>query len=327
MRQTLRAAMLAFGCLFGFANAATAQTADTNWPTRPITMVVSYPPGAITDTVGRRVAERLSHTLNVQVVIENRGGAGGNVAAAHVSRAPADGYTLLFTSYGNLIIAAAADLPVGFHPWRDLAPVGMIGPMTVVLMVRPGLQLNTLQDFVRHIAANPGRVNFASVGVGSSCHLLIEQMMVYGKLNMTHVPYRGGAAAMTDFLAGRVDATLATLLFARPYLQDNRGIGVAVGNAERSPVLPNLPAVQEAIPGAKLTDGLAVLAPAATPAPIIARVNRALQDVINQPAMREWLTNEGVPPRPGAPEAFMAEMTPATQELRNLLRDANIKVQ
>jgi tripartite-type tricarboxylate transporter receptor subunit TctC len=157
--------------------------------------------------------------------------------------------------------------------------------------------------------------------------LLIEQMIAYGKLNMTHVPYRGGAAAMTDFLAGRVDATLATLLFARPYIQDNRGIGVAVGNAERSPVLPNMPAVQEVIPGAKLTDGLAVLAPAATPAAIIARANRALQDVINQPTMRDWLTNEGVPPRPGPPEAFMAEMTPATDDLRKLLRDAAIKLE
>jgi len=320
MRQGILAAVLAFAGFCGFTNTASAQSADTNWPNRPVTMVVAYPPGAITDTVGRRVAERLSNALNVQVVVENRGGAGGNVAAAFVSRAQPDGYTLLFTSYGNLIIAAAADLNVGFHPWRDLAPVGMIGPMTVVLLVRPGLQVNSLQDFVRHIAANPGRVNFASVGVGSSYHLLIEQMMVYGKLNMTHVPYRGGAAAMTDFLAGRVDATLATLLFARPYLQDNRAVGVAVGNAERSPVLPNVPAVQEAIPGAKLTDG-------ATPAPIIARANRVLQEVINQPAMREWLTNEGVPPRPGPPEAFMAEMTPATDELRKLLRDASIKVE
>ena len=327
MHRKFLAALMALGWLCGFTKAASAQGAETNWPTRPITMVVAYPPGAITDTVGRRVAERLSQALNVQVVVENRGGAGGNVAAAFVSRAQPDGYTLLFTSYGNLIIAAAADLNVGFHPWRDLAPVGMIGPMTVVLLVRPGLQVNSLQDFVRHITANPGRVNFASVGVGSSYHLLIEQMIAYGKLNMTHVPYRGGAAAMTDFLAGRVDATLATLLFARPYMQDNRGIGVAVGNAERSPVLPNVPAVQEVIPGAKLTDGLAVLAPAATPAAIIARANRALQDVINQPAMREWLTNEGVPPRPGPPEAFMAEMTPATEELRKLLRDAAIKVE
>ncbi len=304
-----------------------APAVASDWPTKPVSLVVAYPPGAITDTVGRRVAERLGAALGAQVVVENRGGAGGNVAAAFVSRATADGHTLLFTSYGNLIIAAAGNLPVGFHPWRDLAPVAMIGPMTVVLLVRPDLNIATLQDFVRHAAAHPGRVNFASVGTGSSYHLLIEQMMAYGRLQMTHVPYRGGAAAMADFLGGRVDATLATLLFARPYMQDRRGIAVAVANGERSPAVPDLPAVAEAIPGARLTDGLAVLAPAGTPAPIIARLNTLLNDIIAAPAMRDWLTNEGVTPRPGPPAAFMAEMQPATEELGRLLREASIRLE
>jgi tripartite-type tricarboxylate transporter receptor subunit TctC len=298
-----------------------------DWPTRPITMVVAYPPGAITDTVGRRVAERLGAALGAQVVVENRGGAGGNVAAAFVARAPADGHTLLFTSYGNLIIAAAADLPLGFQPWRDLAPVAMIGPMTVVLLVRPDAPYQDLPGFVRHVAANPGRLNFASVGVGSSYHLLIEQMIAYGKLSMTHVPYRGGAAAMTDFLGGRVDATLATLLFARPYMNDNRARAIAVANGERSPVLPEVPTVGEVVAGAKLTDGLAVLAPAGVPAPVIARLNGAIHAILEQPAMRDWLIGEGVTPRPGPPEAFMAEMRPATEELRKLLRDASIRVE
>ena len=297
------------------------------WPAKPLVMVVAYPPGAITDTVGRRVAERLGAALGQNVVVENRAGAGGNVAAAHVARMPPDGYTILFTSYGNLIIAAAADLPLGFHPWRDLAPVGMVGPMTVVLLVRPGLPVDNLRDFVRHIAANPGRVNFASVGVGSSYHLLIEQMMAYGRLQMTHVPYRGGAAAMTDLLAGRADATLATLLFARPYINAGTARAVAVANAERSPVLPELPTVNEVVPGAKLTDGLAVFAPAGTPAPIIARLNAALQAILRTPAMQEWLTNEGVPPNPGPPERFAAEMHPVAEELRQLLRQANIRLE
>jgi tripartite-type tricarboxylate transporter receptor subunit TctC len=321
MRLLLAALLLVLGA----ATAARAQ--EPAWPTRPITMVVAYPPGAITDTVGRRVAERLGAALGTQVVVENRGGAGGNVAAAYVARAPADGYTLLFTSYGNLIIAAAAELPLGFQPWRDLVPVAMIGPMTVVLLVRPGGPYQDLQGFVRHVAANPGKVNFASVGVGSSYHLLIEQMIAYGKLSMTHVPYRGGAAAMTDFLGGRVDATLATLLFARPYLNDSRARAIAVANGERSPVLPEVPTVGEAVPGAKLTDGLAVLAPTGVPAPVIARLNAAIRTIIAVPAMRDWLTNEGVTPRPGPPEAFTAEMLPATEELRALLRQANIRVE
>ena len=322
LRRALR--LLALALLAALPLPAGAQALA--WPAKPLVMVVAYPPGAITDTVGRRVADRLGAALGQNVVVENRGGAGGNVAGAHVARQPADGYTLLFTSYGNLIIAAAADLPVGFHPWRDLAPVGMIGPMTVVLLVRPALPVQNLQDFVRHAAANPGRVNFASVGVGSSYHLLIEQMMAYGKLQMTHVPYRGGAAAMTDFLAGRVDATLATLLFARPYMNDGTGRAIAVANAERSPVLPELPTVGEAVPGAKLTDGLAVFAPAGTPAPVIARLNAALQDILRDPAMRDWLTREGVPPRPGPPEEFAAEMHPIADQLRQLLREANIRL-
>lgn len=304
-----------------------AKAADPPWPVRPVTMVVAYPPGAIVDTVGRRVAERLGAALGVAVVVENRGGTGGNLAAAHVARAAPDGHTLLFTSYGNLIIAAAAGLQLGFHPWRDLAPVAMIGPMTVVLLVRPDGPAQTLQDFVRHAAANPGRVNFASVGFGSSYHLLIEQMMVHGRLTFTHVPYRGGAAAMTDFLGGRVQATLATWLFAKPYLADGSARAIAVANADRAPVAPGLPTVAEVVPGASLTEGLGVFAPAATPAPVIARLNAALRRIISDPAMSEWLTTNGVPPQPGSPEAFAAAMHPEAEALGRLLRDADIRLE
>jgi tripartite-type tricarboxylate transporter receptor subunit TctC len=306
---------------------ATARAADPAWPSRPLVMVVAYPPGAITDTVGRRVAERLGVALGQNVVIENRGGAGGNVAAAHVARQRADDHTLLFTSYGNLIIAAAADQRLEFHPFRDLAPVAMIGPMSVLLLVRPDLPVQDLRGFISHARANPGRVNFASVGIGSSYHLLIEQMQAYGKLSFTHVPYRGGAAAMTDLLGGRVDATLATVLFARPYLADNRLRAIAIGNAERSPVLPEIPTVAEAIPGAALTDGLAVMAPSTLPAAIIARLNTALNAIISEPVMRDWLTGEGVTPRPGPPQALTAVMEDAATGLRRLLAEANIRLE
>ncbi|MFZ4408215.1 MAG: Bug family tripartite tricarboxylate transporter substrate binding protein [Paracraurococcus sp.] len=304
-----------------------ARAADPPWPTRPVTMVVAYPPGAITDTVGRRVAEQLGNALGSTIIVENRGGAGGNLAAAFVARAAPDGHTLLFTSYGNLIIAAAANLPLGFHPWRDLAPVGMVGPMTVVLLVRPDMPARTLRDFVDHVAANPGTINFASVGFGSSYHLLIEQMTAYGKLSMTHVPYRGGAAAMTDFLGGRVQATLATWLFARPYMADGSARAIAVANGTRAPVAPDLPTVAEAVPGASITEGLGIFAPAGTPAPVIARLNGLLQQILMTPAMQAWLTENGVPPQPGPPEAFAAEMHPVAETLGRLLREANIRLE
>ena len=301
--------------------------ADPAWPTRPITMVVSYPPGAITDTVGRRVAERLGLVLGTSVIVENRAGAGGNVAAAHVARQRGDDHTLLFTSYGTLIIAAAAELRLDFHPWRDLAPVAMIGPMTVVMLVRPALPVNDLAGFLRHAAANPGRVNFASVGVGSSYHLLIEQLQTYGRLSLTHVPYRGGAAAMTDLLGGRVDATLATWLFAKPYVSDGRARAIAVANAERSPVLPDLPTIEEAVPGAQLTDGLAVFAPSTLPDLALTRLNTAVREVIDTPAMRDWLTSEGVLPRPGPAEELATEMRTAADRLRHLLVEAKIRLE
>ena len=304
-----------------------AHAADPAWPTRPVTLVVAYPPGAIVDTVGRRMAEQLGTALGSNVVVENRGGTGGNLAAAYVARATPDGHTLLFTSYGNLIIAAAANLQLGFHPWRDLAPVGMIGPMTVVLLVRPDFPAQTLQDFIHHVGAHPGQVNFASVGFGSSYHLLIEQMADYGKLSMTHVPYRGGAAAMTDFLGGRVQATLATWLFARPYITDGSAKAIAVANGTRAPVAPNLPTVAEAVPGASITEGLGIFAPAGTPAPIIARLNATMQRIIRTPVMQAWLTENGVPPQPGPPEAFAAEMHPVADSLGRLLREANIRLE
>jgi tripartite-type tricarboxylate transporter receptor subunit TctC len=305
-----------------------AAAADPPWPTRPITMVIAYPPGAITDTVGRKVGDRLGTALGVPVVIDNRGGAGGNLAASLVSKAQPDGYTLLFTSYGNLLIAAAADLRLDFHPQRDLTPIALIGPMTVVLLVRPDLPYRTIGEFVAYARANPGKVNFASVGVGSSYHLLIEQMNALGRLDMVHVPYRGGAAAMADFLGGRVDAMLATLLFARPYMNDNRARAIAVANAERSPVLRDLPTVgEQGVPGARLVDGLGVMGPARLPAHVVSRVNAAVQDILREPEMHAWLTGEGVVPRPAPPEAFAAMMREEAEPLRRLIRDNDIRLQ
>lgn len=237
----MRRRLIAVAALVWLVLSNLGLAADPAWPTRPITMVVFYPPGAITDTVGRRIAERLGVALGTLVIIENRGGAGGNVAAAHVARQRGDDHTLLFTSYGTLIIAAAAELRLDFHPWRDLAPVAMIGPMTVVMLVRPALPADDLPSFLRHAAANPRRVNFASVGVGSSYHLLIEQLQTYARLSLTHVPYRGGAAAMTALLGHRVDATLATWLFAKPYVSDGRARAIAVANAERSQMVTEQP--------------------------------------------------------------------------------------
>ena len=292
---------------------------DGAWPTRPITMVIPFTPGAITDTLGRRIANHLSGALGANVIVENKPGAGANLGAGFVANAKPDGYTLLFSTFGNLIIEAASSGQF------NLQPVAMIGPMTVVLLVRPDLPFQTLDAFVDYARANPKKISLASIGVGSSYHLMIEQMNALGGLDMVHIPYRGGAPAMADFLGGRVDGMLATWSFARPYVNDNRARLIAVTNAQPSSELPGVPTVNEkAIPGARLTDGLAIFGPRGLPAPVVTRINEAVRALLEQPDAQAWLKKEGVTPAPMSADAFAAMLKTETAPLHDLIVRNNI---
>ena len=298
----------------------TAQAADeAAWPTKQVALVVPYPPGAITDTVGRRLGNQLGLALGVPVVIENKAGAGANLGAAYVSNAQPNGATILFTSYGNIMIDSVTEAQ------HKLTPVAAVGPMTVVMLVRPDLPYKTIEDMVVYARAHPQKISFASVGIGSSYHLLIEQMNTLGKLDMVHIPYKGGAASMADFLGGRVDVMLATWLFAKPYVADNRARAVALVNGERSPTLPNLPTVNEqAVPGVKLIDGLGVFAPKGLPQALVARLNKEINRIIQEPEMKAWLTNEAIPPTAMSTAAFEKMLIDEAKPLDKLIRENKI---
>jgi tripartite-type tricarboxylate transporter receptor subunit TctC len=249
-------------------------------------------------------------------VIENKAGAGANLGAAYVSNAQPNGATILFTSYGNIMIDSVTEAQ------HKLTPVAAVGPMTVVMLVRPDLPYKTVEELVAYARANPQKISFASVGVGSSYHLLIEQMNSLGKLDMVHIPYKGGAASMADFLGGRVDVMLATWLFARPYVNDNRARAVALTNGERSPTLPNLPTVNErAVPGVKLIDGLGVFAPKGLPEALVVRLNKEINQIIQEPAMKAWLTNEAIPPTAMTTAAFEKMLVDEAKPLDKLIRE------
>ena len=306
-----------------FAQACLVQTSwaanEPAWPTKQVTLVVPYPPGAITDTVGRRLGNQLGIALGVPVVIENKAGAGANLGAAYVSNAQPNGATILFTSYGNIMIDSVTEAQ------HKLTPVAAVGPMTVVMLVRPDLPYKTIEELVAYARANPQKISFASVGIGSSYHLLIEQMNTLGKLDMVHIPYKGGAASMADFLGGRVDVMLATWLFAKPYVNDNRARAVALTNAERSPTLPNLPTVNErAVPGVKLVDGLGVFSPRGLPEALVSRLNKEINQIIQEPAMKAWLTNEAIPPTPMTTAAFEKMLVDEAKPLEKLIRENKI---
>jgi tripartite-type tricarboxylate transporter receptor subunit TctC len=298
----------------------TAQAADEPaWPTKQVALVVPYPPGAITDTVGRRLGNQLGLALGVPVVIENKAGAGANLGAAYVSNAQPNGATILFTSYGNIMIDSVTEAQ------HKLTPVAAVGPMTVVMLVRPDLPYKTIEEMVAYARANPQKISFASVGIGSSYHLLIEQMNTLGKLDMVHIPYKGGAASMADFLGGRVDVMLATWLFAKPYVTDNRARAVALVNGERSPTLPDLPTVNErAVPGVKLIDGLGVFAPKGLPQALVARLNKEINRIIQEPEMKAWLTNEAIPPTAMTTAAFETMLIDEAKPLDKLIRENKI---
>ena len=305
-----------------------AQAQAPEFPSKSLTLVISYPPGGIVDTVGRRVAERLGAILGKPVVVENRGGAGGNIAASAVSKAPADGHTLLFCTYATLSIAAAAGTRLDFDPLRSLTAVAPIGPLTVLLVVRNDFPARTIEEFVAYARAHPGTVNFGSIGVGSSYHLALEQLKALSRTDITHVPYRGGAAAMTDLLGGRLDAMLGTWSMTRPHLQEGGFRALALANDSRASVLPNLPTVAEhAVPGARLVDGLGIFTPAGTPAAVVQRLNAAVRQILAEPAMAEWLTQQGTPPTPLSAADFGAMMQADTSMLSDLIRTYHISVE
>ncbi len=297
------------------------------FPARSLSLVISYPPGGIVDSVGRRVAEKLSGVLGKPVVAENRPGAGGNVAASAVAKAAPDGHTLLFTTYATLAIAAAAGTRLDFDPLRSLQPVAAIGPLTVLLVVRRDFPAQTVEEFVAYARAHPGQVNFGSIGVGSSYHLALEQLKALAGLDITHVPYRGGNPAMTDLIAGRLDAMLGTISMTRPQLEAGSFRALAVANADRAPGLA-LPTITErAAPGTRLIDGLGVFAPAGLPGPVLAQLNGAVNAMIAEPAMRDWLVLQGTPPTPMAPEAFATMLREDTATLAALIRQLGLQLE
>ena len=317
-RATLNTVVLVLLGLLGCTPLSHATDAQP-WPTKQISLIVPYPPGAITDTVGRRLGSQLGIALGVPVLIENRPGAGANLGALYVSNEAPNGSTLLFTSYGNIMIDSVTEAQ------HKLTPVAVVGPMTVVMLVRPDLPIKTIDDLVDYARANPQKISFASVGNGSSYHLLIEQMNTLGKLDMVHIPYKGGAASMADFLGGRVDVMLATWLFAKPYVTDQRARAVGLVNEQRSPTLPDLATVNErAIPGVRLVDGLGIFAPKGLPEHLVLQLNKEVNRLIEEPEMKAWLTNEAIAPTPMSATAFAAMLRDEAKPLGKLIQDNKI---
>ena len=265
------------------------------WPARPIRLVVPFPPGGLIDNMARLVGNRLAQELGQPVVIDNKPGAGGNVGAAEAARAPADGYTLLMASPA-LTISPAIYKNLPYQP-SQLAPVALLGRVPNVLLVNPASGIGKVQDLVSRAKAKPGQLNYASNGNGTSLHLSAELFKRRSETFITHVPYRGSAAAITALLSGEVDMMFDNLPSAIGQIQAGKLRALAVTTAQRSTALPDVPTLAEAgMDGFNVSAWFGVAAPAGLPAPVATRLADALQKVVQQPEVAAAMQRQGADP-------------------------------
>ena len=272
-----------------------AAQAQAPYPARPITFVIGYPPGAIVDTVARQVATALSAELGQSLVPTNKGGAAGAIGAGFLSKAPADGYTLLFTAYTSLQIANAIDRTLNFDPVNDLLPVASIGRPTTLLLVNADFPAKNFDEFLAYVKNSPGQINFGTSGIGSPNHFALEHMNATFDTGMTAVPYKGAAQMLTDMLGGRVQAIFGSSSLSAGHLQEGKVRALAIGSPDATPLFPDLPLIAErGAPGFNASGALGVFAPPGTPAAIVDQVNAAITNVLQDPAVMQKLANDGI---------------------------------
>jgi tripartite-type tricarboxylate transporter receptor subunit TctC len=287
---------------------ARAQT----YPTRPVRIVVPYPPGGGTDVTARLIAPYLSERLGQQFVIENRGGAGANIGTDVVTKSPADGYTLLLISTANMINTSLyKNLPFNFM--RDITAVAGLVRLPIVLEVHPSFPAKTTAEFIAYAKTNPGKINFASSGTGTSLHLAGELFKSMSGAHIVHVPYRGTAPALTDILGGQVQAMFDNLATSLEHIRAGKLRGLGVATSTRSDVIPELPTLSETVPGYEASSVFGLGAPTGTPVEIIERLNRTVNAALADPRIKARLAELTTIPIPATSAEFAAEMA-ATSE-------------
>lgn len=293
------AAVLATGLVSPVALAET-------WPTKPVRLIVNFPAGGAADQIARTISQPLSEALGQPVVIDNRGGAGGNLGGDIAAKAPADGYTLLLSSGGMVSVNPHIYPKMSFDPVKDLVPVAAAARVLVFLEVRPDLPVRSIQEFMAYLKANPGKLSYGSPGNGSSPHLAGELFKDQAKLFAIHVPYRGAAPAMQDLLGGQIDFMFDPGIGLN-HVRSGKLRLLAVGSTKRSPLFPDVPTLDEVgLKGFDADTLFGVYAPAGTPAEVIGRVNREVNKILATAAVKERISALGGVPAPMTPAEFGA---------------------
>lgn len=315
----MQSALLAVLC----AVAGVVQAADS-YPQRPIRMIVAYPPGGGTDQVGRVMAEQLSQTLGQQVVVDNRGGATGNIGTELAARAVPDGHTLLMGNVAPNAVNVSLFKKLAFDPVKDFSPVSLVAITPNILVAHPSVPVKSIGDLISLAKAKPGALNFPSAGVGSSSHLAGELLKSLAGIDMVHIPFKGGGPAMVATISGEVQIMFATMPAAMPHVKSGKVRPVAVTTAKRSQAMPDLPTVAEAgVKGYDAATWYGLLAPAGTPKPIVDRLHADVVKILAGPA-RQRLEAQGFEPDGGTPAAFAAYIKSEIAKWAKVIKDAGI---
>jgi tripartite-type tricarboxylate transporter receptor subunit TctC len=302
MPKRIAAALIAVLLVTGSAQAQ-------DYPTRPITLVVPYAAGGGNDVMARIVAEKMSRTLGQQIVIENKGGAGGSIATRQVAKAAPDGYTLGLGGTGTLAINPTLYHNVGYDPRKDFAPVGLIATSALVVLTNTQVQATSIAELIALARREPGKLNYASAGVGSGIHLGAELFATMAGIKLTHVPYKGSAPALTDLIGGHVSIYFSSLPPAIALVKEGKVRALAVTGSKRSDIFPDLPTVAEAaLPGYEAVLHYGIVAPAGTPRAIIDKLNAAMRAALAEPDVRERIVADGAEPLGGTPEDYAADI-------------------
>jgi tripartite-type tricarboxylate transporter receptor subunit TctC len=320
----LSAAAMVAGALATRPFAAHGQNPVAGYPDHPITLIVPYAPGGGNDVLARAVAEPMSKSLGQPVVIENRGGAGGSVGTRQVAKAAPDGYTLGLGGTGTLAIDPTLYPNVGYDPRRDFAPVGLIATSPLIVLVNHSVPAHKVQELIALAKAQPGKLNYASAGVGSGIHLGTVMFAETAGIDLTHIPYKGTGPALTDLLGGHVQIYFSSLPPAIGLVKEGKLRALGVTGLKRSGSFPDLATVAEqGLPGFEAVLHYGIVAPAGTPRPIIDKLNAALRAALDDPKVRSHIATEGAEPLPTSPEDYAADIDREETKWSALVRKSN----
>ena len=320
--KTLVAGLIAAAVL-----AAPMTAMAQNYPTKPIRLIVAFPAGGSTDIIARLVAQRLGEKLGQQVIVDNRGGAGGTIGTEIAARAAPDGHTLTMGTTSTHVIAPAAYAKVNYDPVKDFAPITLVASTPYLLVLHPGVKANNLKEFVALAKSQPGKMNIASAGTGSTTQVAMEMLKVAAGIDIVHVPYGGNGPAGAATLGGQVQALFGSMPAVLPHAQAGRLRPIAVGTASRSPALPNVPTVAESgYPGFEVSLWLGFFAPKGTPQPILTRLQKELTDIASNAEMKAQFEKNGASAVTNTPAEMNALMKTELEKYGKVVKAAGVSL-